>query len=145
MSLAQFLQNLGNTRDVTTINNYKNTINNTEDQYNNKDVTTDIYDVQNGNRILGRDFDINAHANMGSESFGLMNLKNTKHVTTINNYKNVINNSFIHCGRLLVITPDMFAPPNPLHFIGRNHRKMLGIYWAIIGKLRFFMVRFAFC
>ena len=39
-----------------------------------KDVTTDITDIQEGNRIQGRAYDLDNHYNAGHESFGLINL-----------------------------------------------------------------------
>ena len=75
MNLAQLLNLDSYTKITDVTKNYHNIENNTLDQTNVKDRTDNIYDVQNGNKILGRDYDINNHQNSGYESFGLMNLQ----------------------------------------------------------------------
>ena len=68
------LINLKNTKDVTTNEKYHEINNNTLNKENIKDVTTDIYNTQYGNRIQGRAYDLDNHYNGGHESFGLQNL-----------------------------------------------------------------------
>ena len=69
------LQNLdSHTKDVITNNAYHEINNNTKNINNIKDVTTDIYDTQHGNRIQGRKYSFNNHYNGGHEDFGLQNL-----------------------------------------------------------------------
>lgn len=63
------------TKDVHTEEKYHEINNNTLNRENIKDVTTDIYNTQYGNRIQGRAYDLDNHYNAGYESFGLQNLK----------------------------------------------------------------------
>jgi len=87
------LLNLKTTKDVTTNEKYHEINNNTLNKENIKDVTTDITNIQYGNRIQGRLFDLDNHYNAGHESFGLMNLKTTKDVTTNEKYHEINNNT----------------------------------------------------
>ena len=59
------------TIDKTTNEAYHEINNNTLNKSNIKEVTTDITDIQNGNRIKGRDYKLDNHYNAGHESFGL--------------------------------------------------------------------------
>ena len=59
------------TVDKTTNEAYHEINNNTLNKSNIKEVTTDITDIQNGNRIKGRDYKLDNHYNAGHESFGL--------------------------------------------------------------------------
>ena len=62
------------TVDKITNEAYHELNHNTINRTNVKDVTTDITDIQNGNRIQGRAYDFSNHFNAGHESFGLQNL-----------------------------------------------------------------------
>merc|ERR1711990_1313447 len=57
-----------------------------------KDVTTDITDIQNGNRIQGRAYDLANHYNGGHESFGLQlqNLKQLQNLGLIGDTQEVM-------------------------------------------------------
>ena len=58
-------------KDVHTEEKYHEINNNTLNRKNIKDVQTDIYDTQIGNRVQGRAYDLNHHYNGGTENFGL--------------------------------------------------------------------------
>ena len=61
-------------KDVHTEEKYHEINNNTLNRSNIKDVTTDIYNTQYGNRVQGRAYNLQNHYNGGYESFGLQNL-----------------------------------------------------------------------
>ena len=57
--------------DKQTNEKYHEINKNTLNRKNIKDVHTDIYDTQIGNRVKGRAYDLNHHYNGGTENFGL--------------------------------------------------------------------------
>ena len=82
LSFGFGLQNLdSHTKDVTTNEAYHEINHNTLNRENIKDVKTDIYNTQRGNRIQGRSYNMNNHYNGGHESFGLQNLGMFKDLT----------------------------------------------------------------